>query len=121
MAAVPLSSFVQVCVHLLRLRTWCSDVCTMYVLQVVVDVLDDNDNAPSFNLSSAEVNLLESSEFGTRLPQTFLATDNDIGSNAEIRYSLSPGSPFRVDPISGKIPFHVLCNNNFVAFAFDQV
>ena len=66
-----------------------------------MDVLDFNDNSPTFNVLSATINLLEGSTNGTRIAETFIATDEDIGSNAEIRYSLSPGSPFTVDPITG--------------------
>ena len=70
---------------------------------MVVQVEDDNDNSPVFGLDSVpQVNLPESSPLGTRLPAVFLATDRDIGTNAEIRYSVTPDS-FTVDEISGTL------------------
>lgn len=64
-------------------------------------VLDDNDNSPIFGIPSARVSLPESSAVNVTLPEVYLATDADIGINAEIRYSLSPDNSFRVDPVSG--------------------
>ena len=72
-----------------------------YSGQVVVQVLDDNDNAPMFEFASTRVSLLESSAVNVTLPEAYLATDADIGTNAEIRYSLSPDRSFTVDPITG--------------------
>lgn len=71
---------------------------------MLVEVEDDNDNSPIFPIGSAvqQVNLLESSAVGVRLPDVFLATDADIGSNAAIRYSISPNS-FAVDENTGML------------------
>lgn len=66
-----------------------------------MEVLDDNDNTPDFGLSTAQqVSLPESSGVGVRLPEVFLATDEDVGTNAEIRYSITPDS-FMVDENNG--------------------
>ena len=71
--------------------------------QVVIEVLDANDNVPEFGVSSpVQVQLAEHSPNGTRFPQVFSATDDDIGSNQLIRYSVSPTDTFTVDPVSGK-------------------
>lgn len=75
-----------------------------YVHQVVIEVTDVNDNDPMFSLASARVNLPESSPMGTRLPEVFLATDDDDGSNARIRYSVLPDEEFTVDAVSGTGP-----------------
>ena len=66
-----------------------------------MEVLDVNDNSPDFGLTTAQqVNLPESSGVGVRLPEVFLATDEDIGTNANIRYSIVPDS-FTVDENNG--------------------
>lgn len=51
------------------------------------------------------VNLPESSANGTRLPEVFLATDRDNGTNSEILYSVSPEDSFRVDQETGRYNF----------------
>ncbi len=66
-----------------------------------MQILDDNDNTPTFGIPSIRVTLPESSAVDVTLPEVFLATDADIGTNADIRYSLSPDTAFMVDPQSG--------------------
>lgn len=66
-----------------------------------MQVLDDNDNDPIFGVASVQVSLPESPAIGVRLPEVFLATDIDIGENANISYSITPES-FTVNPITGK-------------------
>lgn len=66
-----------------------------------MQVLDANDNDPMFGVTSVQVSLPESSAVGVRLPEVFLATDIDIGENANISYSITPAS-FTVNPITGK-------------------
>lgn len=69
--------------------------------QVAVEVLDDNDNTPDFGVTAVpEVNIPESSAVGVRLPDVFLATDEDDDSNAAIRYSITPEF-FAVDENTG--------------------
>ncbi len=71
----------------------------------VFQVLDRNDHAPVFDSSPFEVSVSESVPTHTRLVQA-RATDEDFGSNGEIRYSLSSKSShlsslFTVDPYNG--------------------
>ncbi len=69
----------------------------------MVQVLDDNDNDPLFEFPSTRVSLPESSAVNVTLPEVYLAADADIGTNAEIRYSLSPDRSFTVDPLTGRV------------------
>ena len=69
----------------------------------MVQVLDDNDNIPDFGIPSIRVNLPESSAVNVTLPEVYLATDDDIGSNGDIRYFLTPDDSFTVDPITGTL------------------
>ena len=54
-------------------------------------VLDVNDNSPMFSQSQYEFSLQEHSPVGEVLASV-IATDNDIGSNAILTYSLSTGA-----------------------------
>ncbi|NXF93678.1 PCDA2 protein, partial [Eubucco bourcierii] len=67
------------------------------VLHVELEVTDINDNAPLFpaarkNISIAEFNTLP----GSRFPLEG-ASDADIGSNAQLSYTLSPSERFRIE------------------------
>ncbi|XP_019730297.1 protocadherin alpha-8-like [Hippocampus comes] len=55
--------------------------------QLVVNVLDNNDNIPTFSESLYKTTLRENAALGTRII-TLNATDADEGSNSEILYSL---------------------------------
>ena len=67
---------------------------------VNVTVTDINDNAPSFQQTVYNVSILESA---TSLLQV-VAIDPDSGINAEVVYSLGPGSaPFNIERSSGRI------------------
>lgn len=66
-----------------------------------VSVLDVNDNDPEFSQAQYEFNLREHSPEGETLA-TITATDRDVGSNAQISYSLSTGAgQFRVNSATG--------------------
>ncbi|XP_061090081.1 protocadherin alpha-8-like [Conger conger] len=57
-------------------------------MQIIVDVLDNNDNAPVFSSSLYKVRIYENTSPGTSII-TLNATDLDAGSNGEIVYSFS--------------------------------
>ncbi|RLU20895.1 hypothetical protein DMN91_007509 [Ooceraea biroi] len=71
------------------------------VVPVVVHVIDENDNAPKFTNSSFSFHLRENEP-----PDTFvgklLATDRDVGRNADLMFSLPANQQdFAVDPRNG--------------------
>ena len=69
--------------------------------RVVVTVTDLNDNAPVFTLAPDVVQLSEDALRNTGVAQ-YRATDADIGSNAEIVFSLSPNNlPFSLSQREG--------------------
>lgn len=77
---------------------------------VVIDVLDENDNAPVFSQSEAKVSVMETAPIGTKLSQ-FQATDSDLGVNSEISFSIESGNrrdTFQMDPSTGIISLHKL-------------
>jgi hypothetical protein len=53
-----------------------------------VIIVDENDNAPRFERQQYQANIVENNDVGIRL-LTVSATDDDIGVNAEIRYTVS--------------------------------
>ncbi|XP_051936150.1 protocadherin alpha-8-like isoform X20 [Hippocampus zosterae] len=55
--------------------------------QLVINVLDINDNIPTFSESLYKTTLIENAALGTQI-MTLNATDADEGSNSEILYSL---------------------------------
>ena len=73
---------------------------------VIVTVSDVNDNPPFFIHQIEAVSILENIPVGSPLTQ-YIAGDDDIGTNAEISYILSPNGPgsgplpFQVDPQEG--------------------
>ncbi|KAM8732222.1 protocadherin alpha-8-like isoform 15-T15 [Acanthopagrus schlegelii] len=79
--------------------------CTM---QILVNVIDVNDNTPSFSKSLYKVRVSETVPTGTTILK-LNATDLDEGSNSEIRYSLmkrgnvNSAEKFTVIPESGEI------------------
>ncbi|XP_034959260.2 protocadherin gamma-C3 isoform X4 [Zootoca vivipara] len=64
-------------------------------LQVLVDVLDANDNAPVFNQSIYRASVKEDTTLNTLVVQT-RAFDLDEGPNGEIVYSFSSHTPARI-------------------------
>ncbi|XP_078621210.1 cadherin EGF LAG seven-pass G-type receptor 2-like [Branchiostoma floridae x Branchiostoma japonicum] len=73
--------------------------CTVHV-----QVLDINDNAPEFAVSAYRTDLPEDGVLA-QLTITIIATDNDVGSNGEIEFSLhGDGSNlFSIDVVSGVV------------------
>ncbi|KAJ8896893.1 hypothetical protein PR048_002239 [Dryococelus australis] len=72
---------------------------------IEVDVLDENDNAPQFSQTEAEVFVMETAPTNTRLLQ-FKATDADLGVNSEVTFSITAGNrrdTFLIDPASGAL------------------
>uniref|UniRef100_A0A670IIJ8 Protocadherin gamma subfamily C, 3 n=2 Tax=Podarcis muralis TaxID=64176 RepID=A0A670IIJ8_PODMU len=67
-------------------------------LQVLVDVLDANDNAPVFNQSIYRASVKEDTPLNTLVVQT-RAFDLDEGPNGEIVYSFSSHTPARVQQL----------------------
>ena len=72
---------------------------------VVVTILDENDSPPVFSESEYSGSVFENLAAGTSVLQVNVS-DMDIGSNAEIFFSIvvsSPATHFTVDPSSGVI------------------
>ena len=72
---------------------------------VTIAVLDRNDNSPEFSQLFYSVRVPESTPLGTSL-MTVAAVDQDLGTNAEIRFSIISGAPtelFTLSPLSGEI------------------
>lgn len=70
------------------------------ILAVEVEIIDVNDNAPSFGAQQREIKVTENENPGTRfpLPEAF---DPDIGVNALQGYQLSSNDHFSLDVQSG--------------------
>ncbi|XP_052540450.1 protocadherin alpha-5-like isoform X8 [Tympanuchus pallidicinctus] len=67
------------------------------VFHVEVEVTDINDNAPRFPAASKNISIAELTTVpGTRFPLEG-ASDADIGSNAQLSYTLSPSEHFALD------------------------
>ncbi|KAJ7419525.1 protocadherin-16-like protein [Willisornis vidua] len=74
-------------------------------LRVSVRVLDENDNAPTFNRSDYRARLREDAPPGTSVCR-LRATDPDLGANGEVRYAINrrqsdPDGYFAVEERSG--------------------
>lgn len=75
-------------------------------MQVKVTVVDSNDNAPDFGILSGlyEYQISEDTVVPATVSPVLLATDQDIGSNGVITYSLSGASSvFSVNSTTGVI------------------
>ena len=74
--------------------------------QITIEVIDANDNVPTFSESLYEITLLENSTIGTTILQVN-ASDSDVGTNAVIQYFLAPnsshGERFAVNSSTGEI------------------
>ena len=56
--------------------------------EVIVELENENNNAPMFNATTYSAFVLENAAVGTEVVQVF-ATDNDRGTNGEVTYSMS--------------------------------
>ena len=72
---------------------------------VHIEVLDENDNTPSFLDNKPKISVLETAPVNVELLK-FRATDNDLGPNSELTYAISAGNrrdAFHVDPGTGEL------------------
>ncbi|KAM9795692.1 protocadherin beta-16-like [Neosynchiropus ocellatus] len=82
---------------------------------IIVQVLDTNDNAPTFDKSVYNINMMENSPLGS-LVIHLKATDLDEGSNSELTYSYSLYTPektqktFNLNPSTGEITVKEMLN-----------
>nr|XP_056711917.1 protocadherin Fat 4 [Euleptes europaea] len=77
-----------------------SSVCTLNI-----NVLDENDNSPSFPKSTLFVDVLENMRIG-ELVSSVTATDSDAGDNADLHYSITGTNnhgTFSISPNTGSI------------------
>ena len=79
--------------------------------EIVVVVLDENDNAPQFDLAEFNVTVPENGPAGTELYR-LNATDADFGPNAKVSYSIraldgAAADLLSVDPTSGLVSTRV--------------
>lgn len=77
-------------------------------VSVRVEVLDANDNAPSWPADPVALSVREDAALGSTL-WNLTASDPDQGANGELRYSLiktwpsTDSPPFAVDPLTGSV------------------
>ncbi|XP_055033747.2 protocadherin Fat 2 [Misgurnus anguillicaudatus] len=74
------------------------------VTRVIVDVIDENDNAPSFTLASYQASLAENVPIGTSI-LTVSAFDVDKDNNGFVTFAIANTAPvpFSIDPLTGVI------------------
>ncbi|KAG1926068.1 protocadherin Fat [Pimephales promelas] len=74
------------------------------VTRVVVDIIDENDNAPRFTLPSYQASLPENVPIGTSI-LAVSAIDVDKDNNGFVTYAIANTSPvpFTIDPLTGVI------------------
>uniref|UniRef100_A0A6Q2YIM6 FAT atypical cadherin 2 n=1 Tax=Esox lucius TaxID=8010 RepID=A0A6Q2YIM6_ESOLU len=71
---------------------------------IIIEITDENDNAPIFTESSYQANLPENVPVGTSV-LSVSAIDEDTGQNGFVTYAIANTnpSPFSIDPVSGVI------------------
>lgn len=83
--------------------TDCGDTPLSSTANVEIAVLDINDNQPAFTQGVYTAEISENSFPGTDVIIT-VASDADIGSNAQLTYSLATGNtPFTINQLSGTL------------------
>ena len=82
-------------------RVSVSDGVLSSFADVSITLLDINDNTPIFNGLLTEYDVLENSAMGVEV-FVATATDDDLGSNAIVSYSIST-SPFAIDTSTGSV------------------
>ncbi|RXM28742.1 Protocadherin Fat 4 [Acipenser ruthenus] len=76
--------------------------------KLIVSITDVNDQVPTFTQSLYHVSIIENSPPGSEI-LVLSATDNDLGVNGTVRFSLDAETPaqfqnrFRLDPVSGRL------------------
>ncbi|KAM9733774.1 protocadherin Fat 4 [Menidia menidia] len=94
-------------------------------MTVTVHVDDVNDNDPEFSRSNYSMSVREDISLGSSLFQV-QAHDQDIGSNGQVRYELTPASPFVVDSVRGvvmvmeRLDREAIANYTLIMTALDQ-
>ncbi|XP_048058582.1 protocadherin alpha-3-like isoform X28 [Megalobrama amblycephala] len=71
------------------------------LFRIEINILDINDNAPSFRVRSKQFNISENAFVGDRF-QLPRASDPDVGANSVKSYKLSPNEHFSLDVQSGR-------------------
>ena len=85
---------------------------------VIINISDENDNAPSFTETSYEATIPENSMNGS-VVVTLLANDEDSGSNGQVAYSIIGGlTAFEIDDTSGIV---VVRNSTALDFETTQI
>ena len=84
-------------------------------LQLVIDVMDVNDNAPVFTKNETTAYIIEKSPVGSVIA-LLTATDDDLGDNGTVIYSIESSNVsdyFQIDPILGlvRISRQIVINN----------
>ena len=85
---------------------------------VIINISDENDNAPSFTETSYEATIPENSINGS-VVVTLLANDEDSGSNGQVSYSIIGGlTAFEIDNTSGIVTVR---NSTALDFEITQI
>lgn len=75
---------------------------------LAIDVLDENDNEPTFTQTHTQISVKETTAAETELIQ-FRASDSDLGVNSQITFSITAGNrrdTFHIDAITGRLFLH---------------
>lgn len=75
------------------------------MMEVTVNVLDANDNPPKFSAVAIDTVVREDAPIGQAFA-SLVATDLDVGKNAELRYAIEAGNidrSFSIDPLTGEL------------------
>ena len=78
------------------------------ITTVLVDILDENDNAPEFTQTESSIFVKENTQINTKLME-FRASDADSGMNSEVFFSIGSGNrrdTFHVDAATGSLYLH---------------
>ena len=96
---------------------WCSNAT------VVVTLLDVNDNDPQFDQPNYTITITQAQLVGN-IVAVFIAQDQDIGSNSELRYSLQSNVSeqiFEINPITGSIMLNQVITHSLVNDSIELV
>ena len=82
-----------------------SNVYYLYIIQVVVNIMDINDNTPEFESNPYKVSIAENADIGSKVVQV-IAHDSDTGANADVSYEFAAidsewSNVFAMDPQTG--------------------